>query len=270
MIRLELRDTLRRIGELRDGLIVVGTVTYIFGYVTLSAYAWRFGLATTPALDAHYFVAGAPVVLVILVATGTAISVASWVQQVWSDTTHRVPAIVKTVVNSTFTLMVALALLITLYLEFSGGLTVKKFFIYEAIAWLIMLIAYQLSKHGHVFVGASAWRLLMVGGVVALAISTIYLFVFFIYPLFPAALGGGRPRRAVLDINSSSMSPETTAFLGVRSSTRNPAPTRTRDVWVLQSRDTLMLFAHEPSPRRRTDHVEIPRSAVYAIVWRRS
>ncbi len=48
----------RRIGVLRDGLIVLATGIYLLGYASWALYAWTNGLGPIPALDAQYFAAG--------------------------------------------------------------------------------------------------------------------------------------------------------------------------------------------------------------------
>jgi len=53
-----LSDFLKRLGERRDGFLVVGAYVYGLGYVVWSYNAWRNQLGQLPALDFQYFMSG--------------------------------------------------------------------------------------------------------------------------------------------------------------------------------------------------------------------
>lgn len=57
---------LKTAGELRDGFLVMAGICYFFGYIVWAITAYNNNLGLLPALDFQYFVAGAPLVLVII------------------------------------------------------------------------------------------------------------------------------------------------------------------------------------------------------------
>jgi hypothetical protein len=64
-------DSLKHIGEARDGALVIGGILYVLGYIVWSINAWKNKLGLLPALDAQYFIAGIiPTLIIVLVYIG--------------------------------------------------------------------------------------------------------------------------------------------------------------------------------------------------------
>jgi hypothetical protein len=60
-------DWLKDVGSLRDGFLVTAATFYFFGYIVWAINAYRNDLGLLPALEFQYFIAGAPLVVIILV-----------------------------------------------------------------------------------------------------------------------------------------------------------------------------------------------------------
>lgn len=55
---------IKEIGQLRDGFLVGTAVVYLAGYLVWSVNAWFYNLGHLPALEAQYFLAGVPALLI--------------------------------------------------------------------------------------------------------------------------------------------------------------------------------------------------------------
>ena len=53
---------LQRLGEARDGLLILAALLYGVGYFAWSLFAWIYGLGAAPPFDAQYFLIGTPLV----------------------------------------------------------------------------------------------------------------------------------------------------------------------------------------------------------------
>src|SRR4051812_14103708 len=60
-------ELMKRVGTLRDGLLVLSGILYFLGYATWSLNAWRNKLGLLPAIESQYFIAGIVPALVIFV-----------------------------------------------------------------------------------------------------------------------------------------------------------------------------------------------------------
>jgi hypothetical protein len=55
---VQLRDSIVKLAELRDGVLVLAALVYGCGYVGLAFHAWRLGLGLVPGFELQYFTAG--------------------------------------------------------------------------------------------------------------------------------------------------------------------------------------------------------------------
>ena len=51
-------ELFKRLGEIRDSLLVLASALYFLGYLSWAFYAWEHKLGLLPVLDAQYFAAG--------------------------------------------------------------------------------------------------------------------------------------------------------------------------------------------------------------------
>lgn len=280
MILKDVHSWLKSLGEIRDGLLLLVSATYVVGFISWSLYAWRLGVGAVPALDAQYFVAGTPIAVVIVLTTGLVLATARLIARAWHHEDGRFRSTIKYAVIAAALIVFFGTIIAYGFIKFRAwraDLNARRisdlsdfsprFIITEAVLGLIIWhIMNNFDEIIELFSEWMAlWRLLFVVSIVAISAGVIYVFVVFVYPSFPDALGGGRPRRAQVDLKIESVSAETLAVLVARPSVQGAKVARTREVWVLQMRDHLLLFAHEPtiaSPR-----FELPRSAAETIVW---
>src|SRR5215211_3565107 len=60
-------DLFKRLGEIRDSLLVLASGLNFLGYLSWAFYAWEHKLGLLPVLDAQYFAAGVFPALIVLV-----------------------------------------------------------------------------------------------------------------------------------------------------------------------------------------------------------
>lgn len=58
----------KQLGEMRDGFLILGSIIYLFGYLTWFIFSSLKNFGPVPALDLQYFVTGIPSLLVIIIA----------------------------------------------------------------------------------------------------------------------------------------------------------------------------------------------------------
>lgn len=69
------RDSLARLGQLRDGIFIGGGALYVLGYILWSAHALDEGLGLLPALEPQYLLAGSLLAVILLVAAVLGIAI---------------------------------------------------------------------------------------------------------------------------------------------------------------------------------------------------
>ena len=62
-----LRDILKKLGEIRDGILPAISGAYALGFVVWTVHAWRQRLGLLPIFNTRYFIAGFPVVFTLLI-----------------------------------------------------------------------------------------------------------------------------------------------------------------------------------------------------------
>jgi hypothetical protein len=265
-----LRVVIKSLGELRDGCLLAAGIVYLFGYVGWSMYAWRLGLGVAPAIDAQYFVAGAPIAVVTAGAIYLLVVAGRFISATWRYRDGPVPTVVRHVA---FLLLAATA---TVCIIAKEAIWIIRGFSWHTFAVSVSFgVPAALIYAGHrrlvEFVGGSAvlWRFVTVITVLSVSLAVVYGFVFVLYPAFPGVLGGGRPKRAYLDLHPERLSPNTAQLLGlpVVAATTPSGVVRSREVQLLETREQLIIFLDIPRPGKVTPRFELPRSVAEAIVW---
>jgi len=209
---------LTRIGELRDGLLVLASLIYGLGYFVWSLHAWKQGLGLLPALDAQYFAAGIVPGLVIVAAYGAFKLITAGLERllVWLHGEPRTRAKIA----------IRWAAFVLIAVLFSYMLIGDMFGIVEGIVsleWatpfvIAVFVLLSLLIHVETKDTRAKWdrfyRLFQVGNIVALgAIVAVIYFVNSVYPSIPQELGGVSARCSYLDLDKSLLSALTLAAL---------------------------------------------------------
>ena len=201
-----LLNALVTLGQLRDDMLVLGTIVYLLGYASWSAYAWEERLGPVAALDAQYFAAGVPIALLLSLTLLTIfglrlISDIHW-RRYFEQQTERRQRHLDTVLMLGAAAIVATGAVL---------LKMKPFRFADWVAILAITVGYvvihlrgaRLGKP-NLFERFVPTILLIVMGMLAVG-----QFATVIYRSIPDAFGGGRPREVRLDIRVDAVSPAT-------------------------------------------------------------
>jgi hypothetical protein len=105
-------------------------------------------------------------------------------------------------------------------------------------------------------------------GLILAGFMYAYLFIAYLYPVIPGALGGGAPRRAQLDLRTQDVSPATLGTL-CRCDAGGRATVRTQDVWVYPSVGDIAVTTVRPHPDldAPAELIQLRKDVVTAIKW---
>jgi len=205
---------LTRLGALRDGILVVGGILYVFGYLVWSFNAWKNNLGLLPAVESQYFIAGlTPAVITCIGYFG--------VKFIFSSL-NKLRARFRISEESTLS-----QILLMLF----GGMALTIYGILRAVDWLIIaggrmgeiidiVIILTLIYLITLPLPTNDWYRKYISNLAIPAYVFGLCFVALLafldaYPNLPQALGGMRPRCVYLDVASKELSPETLSALTV-------------------------------------------------------
>lgn len=234
---------IENIGKLRDGLLVIVTITYITGYIAWSYIAWTNGFGALPVLDAQYFLAGFPLILttflvvliirflksVFLIRWPTYFLGMTFTKQVIIQSFILIMPIGSFVLiilidlfnwpssdsNRIIAIIVTFTSLILFYLLFEPKGILEKYFellekkkssngLKKYKSILKKTIDLSLSFFLYKNKMSYIYTLPVIAGIVA-----VYLYLSILYPQIPHEFGGAKPRNATLDIVRSDFSKKT-------------------------------------------------------------
>ena len=286
-------EFIKRLGELRDGILVAGMVLYVLGYVVWSSFAAMRGLGLLPALDAQYLAAGVAPALLVFVAYKT------WL--IFQALTEKLPRWLGPTASD-WMLVLRMAVMLIALVSFILFWMGTEFTFLGQIRWYLLatflfalyfLPPVRESDPSHTgwlgliesIVAERFWAkplflkfyriysillgLLVGGGFASLTLLLL------LHSSLPLAFGGLRPRVARLELARSEVSAETAFDLGVNLADNQSAVIRTEPVWVLFSGSEFLLVQRvqltppthngDSAWSRRT--YEIKAEPVKALVW---
>lgn len=255
---------MEKIGDLRDGLLVVVGLLYILGYVAWSLHALVNNLGLLPALQAQYFVAGivpAIVILMACAAVGYSVKLARKLQE-WVSGRPAVSAI--------------LALSVVALPWLSDRIPIVPRWISSAVfyvAILVIIFTVYPPRWSRRFILSFGTTYGLLGVILAMSV---------VYPAIPQDLGGVRPRCAFLDIFKGRVSKEMLRVLSPTGEEATPSgadAVRTIRVDVFYSGgDSLLVKPHEkvkivkaefglPVAVYEKSTYEVRKDAIAGIEW---
>lgn len=245
--------------------LLVPAVAYVAGLTVWSLNATRNDLGPQVAADLQYLVAG--VIPAVIVTAAVALLVVwlaapSWTRDWLARNRPKVKSWLERIAAATLgTSLAASFFLSTTRLGDSEGLQLGLLLTFLGSATLAVFV----SEEGWFF--NFLWKL---WGVIGLGVVLVLAFLFYsdtVYPRLPQSLGGGAPRCAGLDIQTSRISQDTLLAL-VPAGPRNspPATARTVDVDILFSRDDVLFVRPHAAMRGETATHELRGGVVSAVV----
>jgi hypothetical protein len=256
----------RSLSEARDGLLILAALLYGTGYLAWSLFAWAYSLGTSPALDAQYLLIGTPVVATLL---ALAAFVHTLLRRFLSRLVHWSgyrPLWVRVVVASLFAGWVCFRGLTYLVNrnELPRSLVMMSVIFLVSIYGSIIAMLFSPTKEAG-RTGATVAITLAVTSLLGIAIAA---YVWTIYPHIPQQLGGGKLRRAQLEVRTDSMSSALMKELRCEANESSGALVRrSGDVWLLVGAGDTLIVVDGPDLMRAHMRVEIPRANVAAIRW---
>jgi hypothetical protein len=255
---VQLRDSIVKLAELRDGVLVLAALVYGCGYVSLAFHAWRLGLGLVPGFELQYFTAGivpfALTAFVYWVIRHGRLFIASIRENLGPTATgtkrffrYALPCcvVVGLAVGAAADLLTAEPKTpLAKAMMAVGAFLVSVGFIFFPPEFIIV----RRPAHEVVSGQRQTERVLSVISIiyfnyvgVLISLMVLSLYVRLAYPLIPQEFGGIRPRDAVLDVRTKDLSDTTRKALGILGGNAEAvAETKTVSV-VFQTGDRLWI-----------------------------
>lgn len=293
---------IENIGKLRDGLLVIVTITYITGYIAWSYIAWTNGFGTLPVLDAQYFLAGFPLILtaflvVLIIRFLKSVFLIRWPTYFLGMTFTKqviIQSFILTMPIGSFVLIILIDLfnwpssdsnriiaiivtftsLILFYLLFEPkGILEKYFELLEKKKSSNSLKKYKsilkktidLSLNYFLYKNKMyyIYTLPVIAGIVA-----VYLYLSILYPQIPHEFGGAKPRNATLDIVRSDFSKKTiNKLVNASLIPKKDKILPTNIVTIYLVTKDIFIIRTQNLDSKLDQTLEISRSAVKSINW---
>ena len=270
---------LRQVGELRDGLIVLGAGIYITGYAVWATYAHANGFGPLPALDAQYFVVGFPVFVMLAVAIAVCVLALYVLTRYWFLLRPLIPAhlqtrIMRIVVFGVPALAVIYLILRRYLTPLAASVADLVVIFVESVATVLLFTILLVDDDEFGGVGDAVFKPLVITEVIIMNTVCIVVFaavtyVFDVYPLVPASLGGPSPRPALLDVTTGGMSAQMrTALIGATATTERVATTKKVYVYA-ETADYIWVAGEQRRTGQPFTMLQMKRADVVAIHWLR-
>ncbi len=252
----------RRLGELRDGLLLLAGVLYLLGYTSWALYALDTGIGLVPVLDSQYFASGiVPAVILLLFALSVRLlrNFQKWLKRPLSAKYQIMRPALGWIAAALVLVFIALKLVL------KGSPAWLSWFIPGYMIFMLVSAFFGREKGDRFFQGMGLfliWSYTILG-----ALWLIVGYDLKIFPQLPSELGGPKPRCAQLDIDASQLSPETRAqLLGNLALGNNSSVFRSVPLYLIFDGSEYMLLSERAEPPSRTNTVyRLRKEAVKAV-----
>lgn len=277
-------QTIKALGECRDGLLVGASVIYLAGFCAWSIAAWLNGMGSVPAIEAQYFVVGVPVLLFL----GAMTVGVGWLGRLalewWPAYFVRVtPSGQWLIFLGLFTLLMVssygwipqfLRWILRLPSEANAAIPSERewlFFVISVVS-ILFIRSPGSPRWKHLRRVPFEWyaAVFIHVHVPALLALALWFYVSRLYIEIPQALGGGRPRTAQLEVLADQVSSDTLRELSeAADAALTKKVVRTRDVQVLSTvGETVLLRLYSKDTGQEQKRLEIHRKAITVVVWK--
>ena len=265
------------VAAVRDAILIVTTIDYILGYGVSAILVYRLHLAALPVLDAQYFSAGIPILVLVGLLLFLVRRTDRWGKE-WQAFVSRRPWRVQQLCFALLGFVASLSIAVAASRSWQGfecHITVHCVQSWDTqaaglVLWgvsvvSLLFLTYSVSRapRAHRIVVFCLIRPLML----AVFLGTFVVLVQSVYPRIPDVLGGAKPRCARLDLKRSDFSPATLTELKMSVQGQED---------VIQSWPLIMYYAGPASVAvalplsvtgdLRGPVIEVPRSSVRAIL----
>jgi hypothetical protein len=241
----------KRLGDLRDGLLLLAGVLYLLGYLSWALYALETGIGLVPVLDSQYFTAGiVPALIILLFALSVRwLRLHKWLKRPLPEKTRNV---LTTLTYCCVALMIILGVLRLIFRNSS-----RDWMIWLAGGYVILFLAaaFFSRARGDSLVQVMALFLMWCYTI----LGAFWLFLGYdlrIFPHLPSELGGPKPRCVQLDVDVALLSPETRSQLfGSPIASATPSVFRSVPLNLIFDGTEYVLLSERPEPASLTNRV---------------
>ena len=252
----------RRLGELRDGLLLLAGVLYLLGYASWALYALDAGIGLVPVLDSQYFAAGiVPAVILLLFVLSVRLlrNFQEWLKRPLPERYRMVHLALW------WSGFVLILIFFALKLVLKGSPGWLSWFLPGYMVFMLVAAFFGRGKEHRVLHGLGLfliWTYTILG-----ALWLILGYNLKIFPQLPSELGGPKPRCAQLDIDASQLSPESRAqLLGNLPLGNNSSVFRSVPLYLIFDGSEYMLLSERAEPASPTNTVyRLRKDAVKAV-----
>ena len=253
----KLREILKTAGEARDPILVVVSFTYVLGFLVWSFQAWREGLGLLPIANTRYFIAGLPI-LCILIAAYSLLHARHWLKE-WAlcDAPHRV-RILNWLAGTVMIVVVVMQPLSEVGIQRWGWsmFTWEAYVTFKGMVILLFLILLLVLSELSARVKRSKmqeWTLrVFILGSVLLNLTGLISLVDEVYPTLPQEFGGFKPRVAVLHLRVSALSRSLRLSLVAQPDDKTAEVCESKEVLVFYADKERLIVKVRPDPTHRS------------------
>jgi len=240
-----------RLGALRDGLLLLAGVFYLFGYISWASYALTTKIGLVPALDAQYFTAGIVPAVILLLFVLSVRALRAFHRWLKRPASGKYETIQKWLTGFAIAVMLIFGVLKVILRKGPP----------EWLSWLpfvfgvvLILGAFLGRAKGDPFMQKMGlfliWSYTILG-----ALWLILGYNLEVFPRLSSELGGPKPRCTQLDIDGSQISPDTRLELNGNPAAAADHPVfRSAPVYLIFDGGDFVLLAERPdilSPKNR-------------------
>ena len=251
----------KRIGELRDGFLVLITGVYLLGYLCWASYAWQNNIGLLPALDAQYLAAGVVPALVVIVFYFLSYMLLRLYRWLSTELPPKLQKASRVIGNMGLAVLLICALGQMLPEQVASWLTIG------AVAGLLIWVASAFFRRGDGwFIRGLGlyylWSYLIIGTFWVMATYMVQWF-----PEMPQEFGGPSPRLVQLDLATEHLSKETMQALLPAGKLAAPKEvSRSRDVYLFFEGNDFILVKMTKEPSSNSGPVfKIRKEAIKSI-----
>lgn len=189
---------LRWLPKMRDGAIIVVSVTYALGYAVWAIYAYKYGLGVRPAGQTQYFVAGGPALIIIGTLLSLFYAAPILLDRARQWLTRRFGMKTAGAIGILSTLMLLVGMVLQFDVEISTAVP-------GSLLVAVLLVITETIAMG--LLGEKAPVRLLLLPLVPIGIGAVYFYATEAYPKIPQELGGGRPQCVMIGLQTHSVTP---------------------------------------------------------------
>lgn len=257
-------NILKYFSQIRDGILICISFVYVLGYLVWTYFSFKFNNAPLPILEPQYFIAGFPIFLLLVIAYFLRKILLKLFINV-PQLLHRLNLKYQIIIPLIFFILQSLFTVIMIYFVFFSDSS-NRLYIVLILAIVSSFFSVVRSEfpdfklYIHNFINFYLALILII-------ISLSQVYVMEVFPNIPQNLGGAKPRKALLDIDSKKLSYDTVNKLKLDITNSNNSIICTDTLTVVFLSSNQLYISYDNSLGTHTNLIELSRSLVSSIHW---